>query len=196
MGEHPSGHKPLQTQSERIYIGGLDPPFLKPSDVIQRLKESLPTIAVVQNDVDDTKAYVHVNALALNDEKAFEVISKAYNNVKWKGCRITVQPARPHLLQRLEEERRIREAAKQLASGAAQSASAAAAVQVKVGTPAPEQVPRVAVHVVVHGLGVTNHADAQAGPNGGVRFLTCRGTRASTSTAALTLVVMLGQRHG
>jgi hypothetical protein len=125
-GTNPSGHEPPQTQPERIYIGGLDPPFLKSSDVIQRLEESLPTISIVHHDVDDTKSYVHLNAVALDDGNAFEVISKAYNNVKWKGCRLTVQPARPHFLQRLEEERRVREAAKQ---HAAPSASAAALLE-------------------------------------------------------------------
>ena len=36
---------------------------------------------------------------------ALETISKNYHNVKWKGCRLIVQTARPHFLKRLDEER-------------------------------------------------------------------------------------------
>ncbi|KAI2510300.1 hypothetical protein MHU86_4178 [Fragilaria crotonensis] len=110
MTEKPHHDEPNQVHPERLYIGGLDPPFLKPSDVIRRLEESLPSITIVNPMVDDSKSYFHINALPIGDTRPFEVVSKAYNNVKWKGCRITVQEARPHLLQRLENERREREA--------------------------------------------------------------------------------------
>lgn len=108
MTEETRHDEPNQAHPERIYIGGLDPPFLKPSDVIKRL-ESLASISIVNPHFDDNKAFFHVNALPLGDERPFKVVSKAYNNVKWKGCRITVQQARPHFLQRLENERQERE---------------------------------------------------------------------------------------
>ena len=108
MTKEQHNDEPNQVHLERIDIGGLDPPFLKPSDVIRRLEESLPSITIVNPMVDDTKSYFHINALPLGDKRPFEVVSKEYNNVKWKGCRITVQEARPHLLQRLENERRER----------------------------------------------------------------------------------------
>jgi len=40
---------------------------------------------------------------------ALELLARQYNGVKWKGCNLRVEPARPHFLTRLEEERSLRD---------------------------------------------------------------------------------------
>ncbi len=44
---------------------------------------------------------------------ALELLAKQYNGVKWKGCNLRVEAARPHFLKRLEEERALRDGDKQ-----------------------------------------------------------------------------------
>ncbi|KAL7554635.1 hypothetical protein ACHAWF_018137 [Thalassiosira exigua] len=39
---------------------------------------------------------------------ALDLLAKQYNGVKWKGCRMRVEKAKPHFLKRLEEERELR----------------------------------------------------------------------------------------
>ena len=99
---------------ERIYIGGLDPPRLSAKDVMNRL-ESLDDIelgsTVTKQDDDDEnhKSFFHLTAISKKPTaSALEIISKKYHNVKWKGCKLAVEAARPHFLERLEEERRKR----------------------------------------------------------------------------------------
>ncbi|KAG7369623.1 hypothetical protein IV203_027369 [Nitzschia inconspicua] len=96
---------------ERIYIGGLDPPRLTASDILQRLK-SMEQIVEIQSIDDhrlDEKPYLHFQAICKDsDLRALDVIAKQYHNVKWKGCKLAVEAAKPHFLQRLEEERRRR----------------------------------------------------------------------------------------
>lgn len=98
---------------ERIYIGGLDPPRLTGSEIVERLK-ALDIDLTTLTGVDKNKPYVHIAAVSKNsDSSALEIISKNYNNVKWKGCRLSVKAAKPHFLERLEEERRQQQAEKQ-----------------------------------------------------------------------------------
>lgn len=92
---------------ERIYIGGLDPPRLSGKDIVARLK---PLNIEVKTVEDKEKCYIHLTAKSLGDESALSIISQKYNNVKWKGCRLSVAEAKPHFLQRLEMERQEREA--------------------------------------------------------------------------------------
>ena len=90
---------------ERIYIGGLDPPRLCAKDVLDRL-ESIVELGTVE---DRDKSFVHFTAEAKEPNvSALEAISKQYHNVKWKGCRLAVAAARPHFLERLQEEIRQR----------------------------------------------------------------------------------------
>ena len=103
-----------QKQQDRIYIGGLDPPHLKPSDVVKRL-ESLSSIQILEKDFDNDKNFFHINASVVGDKgSALEIVTKTYNNVKWKGCRLTVKAAQPHFLDRLLEEHRQRDAPKEI----------------------------------------------------------------------------------
>ncbi|KAL3928384.1 MAG: hypothetical protein SGBAC_012677 [Bacillariaceae sp.] len=91
---------------ERIYIGGLDPPRLSGKDVIARLKSlDIEIHSIVDKE---NKCFIHLTATSSGDQSALSIISQKYNNVKWKGCRLSVAEARPHLLQRLEMERQER----------------------------------------------------------------------------------------
>lgn len=91
-------------QVERIYIGGLNPPHLTGDDIVKRLKSLDIEIHSVIGKTN--KCFLHVTATPKgSNSSALEIISKNYNNVKWKGCRISVAPANPHFLERLEIER-------------------------------------------------------------------------------------------
>jgi hypothetical protein len=116
---------------ERIYIGGLDPPRLSSTDVLRRLKavkgieiESVTCCNNKDNDDDDdsdddsyinendNKPYLHVTAVSKDEDlTALSIISKQYHNVKWKGCKLVVEAAKPHFLERLREERKVKDEA-------------------------------------------------------------------------------------
>ena len=123
------------TSIQRIYIGGIDPQRLTIDDVSSRLRRlvdvvSIETPASKPSDdcfVNTGPSFFYLNArcppaeedAAENDtaESAatpakaspLQVLSKAYNNVKWKGCTLRVEEARPHFLDRLRLEREERE---------------------------------------------------------------------------------------
>jgi hypothetical protein len=96
----------LPNKVERIHIGGLDPARLKGSEVAKRL-ESLEGLSISSVDaLNDDKTFFYVNASSRTQGKsALDLIIKQYHNVRWKGCKIIVQSARPHFLERLVEER-------------------------------------------------------------------------------------------
>jgi len=108
---------------ERIYIGGLNPPRLSAKDIFRRLKSlnqiEIESASIIDNGKDDesssdesisqkdNKPYLHITAVSKHDsDSALSIISKQYHNVKWKGCKLVVEKAKPHFLERLEEERR------------------------------------------------------------------------------------------
>lgn len=89
---------------ERIYIGGLDPPRLTAQEVASRL-DSIAGVQLRSKDlVSDDKTFFYVNAVA-EEGSALEKITKQYNNVTWKRCKLVVRAARPHFLERLALER-------------------------------------------------------------------------------------------
>jgi hypothetical protein len=45
-----------------------------------------------------------------NNKSALEHIARMYHNVTWKGCKLKVEAAKPHFLQRLQQERQERSA--------------------------------------------------------------------------------------
>lgn len=103
---------------ERIYLGGLDPPRLTAQHVVARLKDMPVEIENIEDHPD--KSFCHLTARSTeptSSKTALEIISSRYHNVKWKGCRLQVQAARPHFLQRLEEERKLRREQKEKLSG-------------------------------------------------------------------------------
>ena len=108
------------TPVERIYIGGIDPERLSVEAVADRLAR-LDGVDLVS--VDDTstsrpdgscfvrsgRTFFYLNARTTTEGvTALAVLRKAYNNVKWKGSTIRVEKARPHFLERLQEERNER----------------------------------------------------------------------------------------
>jgi hypothetical protein len=97
---------------DRIFIGGLDPPRLTGEDIVRRLKSlDIEVLSVIDKK---NKPFLHLTATSKGSESALEIISKTYNNVKWKGCKISVAEARPHFLERLVMERKeLAEAAQQ-----------------------------------------------------------------------------------
>ena len=91
---------------ERIYIGGLNPPRLTGADIVSRLKSL--DIEVLSVIAKENKPFVHLTATSKGSDSALEIISRKYNNVKWKGCKLAVAAARPHFLDLLEMERQHR----------------------------------------------------------------------------------------
>jgi hypothetical protein len=104
---------------ERIYIGGLDPDRLPAQQIVERLKQT-EGIYVESSDYKPTDTYMFINAVAKNKKKdeeegldlssknnhkrPLEIITAMYNNVRWKGCRLKVEAAKPHFLQILANE--------------------------------------------------------------------------------------------
>ena len=105
----------MESTKERIYIGGLNPPRLSARDIFRRLK-SLDQIEIEDNgndssdeddDNDNNNPYLHITAVSKHEsDSALSIVSKQYHNVKWKGCKLVVEKAKPHFLERLDEERR------------------------------------------------------------------------------------------
>ncbi len=115
-----------QKVRERIYIGGLNPPRLSARDILRRLKSldriQIESSSVAENEDDGSdseyfesgsKPYLHVTAIS-NDESvtALSILHQHYHNVKWKGCKLVVESAKPHFLERLAQERRDQETKK------------------------------------------------------------------------------------
>ncbi|VEU39937.1 unnamed protein product [Pseudo-nitzschia multistriata] len=111
----------MEPSKERIYIGGLNPPRLSARDIFRRLKSinqiEIESASIVDKGVngdssdedEGTRPYLHITASSKHDsDSALSIISKQYHNVKWKGCKLIVEKAKPHFLDRLEEERRQR----------------------------------------------------------------------------------------
>ena len=114
----------LQIMSqERIYIGGLNPPRLSGRDILRRLKSldaveiNSSSIAKEDDDASENdyfesggKPYLHITATSKDESlSALSIIQKQYHNVKWKGCKLVVELAKPHFLDRLQQERIDRE---------------------------------------------------------------------------------------
>jgi hypothetical protein len=57
--------------------------------------------------VDNNETNTAYSDAVATTTSALELLAKQYNGVKWKGCNLRVESARPHFLQRLEEERAL-----------------------------------------------------------------------------------------
>lgn len=99
---------------ERIYIGGLDPDRLSIREVLDRFPSHVKIESVSHPDVNPS--YCHLSAYVLPNDNAgddhnvsaLKEIQNLLHNVKWKGCKLQVQAAKPHFLQRLQTERETR----------------------------------------------------------------------------------------
>ena len=115
-----------QSITQRLWIGGLNPPSLTVEMVQERIKTSLSDklddITFDGNtNKDDAKSkdiwgednrtffFVTAKLKGLQDGESqstpLQIIGKQYNRVKWKGCVLQVEQAKLHFLQRLELER-------------------------------------------------------------------------------------------
>ena len=124
---------------QRIYIGGIQPPTLTVEMVQKRLESTLSNqIDFLSFDIqkstnawgEDAQTFFFatvqsrpvVSSSSSSQDNAaddalllpppIDVITKQYNNVKWKGCTLRIQKAKLHLLQRLEIERKEAEQAR------------------------------------------------------------------------------------
>lgn len=96
-------------QKQRIYIGGMDPlRGLTVGDVLRRLELRLLTEGMQLQDLHQGNCYVQFTAVC--NQPPLAKIKTWFHNVTWKGCKLVVEEARPHLLQRLQEERESRNA--------------------------------------------------------------------------------------
>jgi hypothetical protein len=106
-----SSNAPCDAVNDRIYLGGIDPLHgLTVSDVLERLQARVSSEGIVLQDVHQGRCYVQFKAVAVRDYSTsnptpLEKIKSWFHNVTWKGCKLVVEKARPHLLQRLQEER-------------------------------------------------------------------------------------------
>ena len=108
-----------ENQNQRIYVGGLDPHRgLTVPKVIQRIKAITELDILSMDDGGDQcneRTFLFVTAKLKNEksdstvETAFDLLKKQYHNVKWMGCRMTVELAKLHFLERLKLERQERE---------------------------------------------------------------------------------------
>ena len=92
---------------ERIYIGGMDPDRLPISEVLERIPDTVKIQSVSHPPINP--CYCHISATVdTSSSSALEILQKLLHNVKWKGCKLQVQTARPHFLERLRAEREAR----------------------------------------------------------------------------------------
>jgi hypothetical protein len=95
----------MMVEVERIYVGGVDPLRLTVEEVIHRIAADVKDKVEFQ-DMCLSSIYCHFNATSLlPGVSALETIRKLYHNVKWKGCKLKVEAAKPHYLDRLAKER-------------------------------------------------------------------------------------------
>lgn len=111
---------------QRVYIGGLDQDRLPAQQILERLKQT-EGIHVLSSDFKPTDTFLFINVVACNNggegvddlcnkgnhKRPFEIIAAMYNNVRWKGCRLKVEAAKPHFLQKLANEIQQRKESKQ-----------------------------------------------------------------------------------
>eukprot|EP00957_Ditylum_brightwellii_P018802 1413232-Ditylum_brightwellii.AAC.1 len=99
---------------ERIYIGGLDPyKGLSASDLVERIRMiqdvTIRSIDVGEHQEDaDRRTYLFVDAIPKKEKSALDIVSSHYHNVMWKGCKLRVEGAKLHFLERLKLERQGR----------------------------------------------------------------------------------------
>lgn len=99
---------------QRLYIGGLNPDYLSPEVVFERIcaDEALQgKVEVLSRSASTTpfssSTYFHFEASSRDhDTSALELVRRRYNNVMWKCSRLKVELAKPHILERLKLERK------------------------------------------------------------------------------------------
>jgi hypothetical protein len=134
-------------ETERIYVGGLEPDRLTVAQVLSRMRQIEGLEIVSFDDVSHTKAdhlgtFFFVEARTKPNQQiktdtldegvegsgeidpeqpqeikaqaiaatrsmpsAFDILASRYHNVKWRGCRLKIEHAKPHILAILSNER-------------------------------------------------------------------------------------------
>jgi hypothetical protein len=96
----------------RIYVGGIDPlRGLTVDDVLRRVQgrveqqhEQQPKQATISmSDLHLGKCYFQFTA-SCDEQDPLQQLKSWFHNVTWKGCKLVVEEARPHFLERLKEE--------------------------------------------------------------------------------------------
>ena len=110
---------PAHKKELRIYIGGMDPlRGLTSQDVLHRLETRLKerpegSNLLQMNDLHVGDCYFQFTICTTkgdddDHEDPLAVIKSWFHNVTWKGCKLRVDEARPHFLQRLQDEIQLR----------------------------------------------------------------------------------------
>lgn len=111
----------LCNSSERIYIGGYEPSLLSAKEILDRIVEclgdKLDIVSDLPGDINPEQKYMHINLVSRSDEPAKDAVIKLLNNVKWKGCKLKVEEAKPHFLERLRGEIQRREVSRRNEGG-------------------------------------------------------------------------------
>jgi len=112
-----------ETQKQhRIYVGGMDPiRGLTAKDVLRRLESRLDqekqdsSGSIQIKDLHMGDCYFQFTAVCNkdNEESPLATIKPWFHNVTWKGCKLRVEEARPHFLQRLQSEIQARRKSKE-----------------------------------------------------------------------------------
>lgn len=112
---------PKHIQFQRIYIGGIDSSRgLAVSEVWQRLEAKLANPGDGVPKLQWSDLYCGSCCLQVTvtsdhiDQSPLKIVKSSFHNVMWKGCKLVVDEARPHFLQRLQDERNIRQSKESL----------------------------------------------------------------------------------
>jgi hypothetical protein len=70
----------------------------------QKQQESLSHQQQLQDDKTMTPPSTTTATTTTTTTSPLQILQKLYHNVKWKGCKLTVQAAKPHFLERLAQE--------------------------------------------------------------------------------------------
>jgi hypothetical protein len=109
----PAAAATATTTTERIYIGGLHPQRLTLDEVLTRFPAEI-VVERPSKNVDPRYAHLTVTATtataataaaATTPKTPLSTLQSLFHNVKWKGCKLIVQAAKPHFLTRLSAER-------------------------------------------------------------------------------------------
>ena len=106
----------LNHQVQRIYLGGIDNSRgLTASEVWQRLEAKLtnPGNGITKLQWSDVYCGSRcIQFTVIKDDSDLDpvtLVKSWFNNVMWKGCKLSVDETRPHFLQRLQDERNFKQ---------------------------------------------------------------------------------------
>ena len=121
---------PAHMKDLRIYVGGMDPNRgLTAQDVLHRLesrlKERPDGSSIQMQDLHVGECYFQFTTVPMKNsaDDPLAMIKSLFHNVTWKGCKLRVEEARPHFLQRLRNEIQARQPVESVAQEKTQTTS-------------------------------------------------------------------------